>query len=458
VEVLLARREVDLFIGDGEIHNEQIEIAADLGSLPMKLPRQRRLHYAWVVLAAVSLALLVASGLRGSFGVFIQPLEAEFGWDRTSLSFVASLSLFLYGAMGPLVGRLADRWGPRGVLAGAALLLGMGTLGTAGVQSLWQLYLTAGIITATGAGGAALSVAASTAARWFDARRGLVLGIAGAGVAAGQLLVVPLVMTLTLHWGWRWAFVVLGVAFLILVLPLTLALVRNDPSEMGLAPYGAVAPSAQLPETETPVQRTGIRQAIRTAPFWLLAGSFWVCGYTTSGLVLTHLIPHATGHGFHAAEAAQALGVMGALNIVGTIGSGWICDRFGAKLPLAGYYLLRGISLLFLPYLGTLPGLFGFAAIYGLNYISTVPATTALTARIYGRYSVGELSGWIFFSHQVGAAFGSAVGGRLYDQFHNYTLAFHSAAFLAFVAVALVLLIRDRPAAAASPVPSMAGM
>lgn len=300
-----------------------------------------------------------------------------------------------------------------------------------------------------------MSVAASLAARWFDARRGLVLGIAGAGMAAGQLLVVPALMAITQAAGWRTGFMEAGIGFLVLALPLTVMLIRNDPREMGLAPYGAAAGTAGGGSADPAggaraaraAQRTGIVEAARSRPFWLLAGSFWVCGYTTSGLVLTHLIPHATEHGFHAAQAAQALGVMGALNIVGTVASGWGCDRFGARIPLAGYYLLRGASLIFLPYVGTVPGLFAFAAIFGLNYISTVPATTALTAKLYGRYSVGELSGWIFFSHQIGAAVGSIAGGFLYERFGDYTLAFHSAAALAFAAAAMVLVIRERPPA-----------
>lgn len=417
---------------------------------------RNRIHYAWVVLAAATLVLLAASGMRSSFGVFIKPMEAEFGWDRVSLSVVASLSLLLYGAAGPVVGRLADRWGPRGVLAGATALLGAGALATAQVGALWHLYLTAGIVTALGAGGMAMSVAASLAARWFDTRRGLVLGIAGGGMAAGQLLIVPLAMALTVSWGWRLTFVVLGAGFILLILPLALGLIRNDPRDLGLAPYGAVSESSPEAARDTPAERTGFLEAAGTVPFWLLAGSFWVCGYTTSGLVLTHLIPHATEHGFHATQAAQALGLMGALNIVGTVASGWICDRFGQKGPLAGYYFLRGLSLVFLPYVETVPGLFAFAAIFGLNYISTVPATTSLTAKIYGRYSVGELSGWIFFSHQVGAAFGSAVGGYLYDQLGDYTLAFHSAAAVAFVATAMVLAIRDQPVAAGPPRPAVA--
>jgi MFS family permease len=407
--------------------------------------REGRVHYAWIVLGAITVLMLAASGVRSSFGVFIKPMEAEFGWDRTWMSAVAALSLFLYGAVGPFVGRLADRIGPRGVLSVAAVLLGVGTLGTAFVVTLWQLFLTAGFLTALGAGGVAMAVAASVAARWFDTRRGLVLGIAGGGMAAGQLLVIPLAMALTVAWGWRVTFVVLGVGFLVIVLPLALLLIRNDPRDLGLRPYGATGDGAPPTPAAMAAERTSLRQAAASAPFWLLAGSFWVCGYTTSGLILTHLIPHATEHGFHATQAAQALGVMGALNVVGTVASGWICDRFGQKVPLAGYYFLRGVSLLFLPYVGTVPGLFAFAAIFGLNYISTVPATTALTAKIYGRYSVGELSGWIFFSHQLGSSFGSLVGGYLYDRFGDYTVAFHSAALMAFVATALVLAIRERP-------------
>lgn len=271
------------------------------------------------------------------------------------------------------------------------------------------------------------------------------MGIIGGGMAAGQLLIVPLAMALTVQVGWRATFVALGVGFLLLVLPLGLVLVRNDPREMGLLPYGATAGAASASVAETVAQRTGIREALTTMPFWLLAGSFWVCGYTSFGLVLTHLIPHATEHGFHAGQAAQALGLMGAFNIVGTIASGWICDRFGHKGPLAAYYGLRGLSLLFLPYVDTTFGLFAWAIVFGLNYISTVPATTALTAKIYGRYSVGELSGWIFFSHQIGAATGALAGGYLYDRLGDYTVAFHSAALVAFAATIMVLSIREHP-------------
>jgi MFS family permease len=179
--------------------------------------------------------------------------------------------------------------------------------------------------------------------------------------------------------------------------------------------------------------------------FWLLAGTFFICGYTSNGLVLTHLVPHAAEHGFSEMHAAQALGVMGAMNILGTVLSGWICDRFGRKGPLAFYYGVRGVSLLFLLYVWNVPSLHVFAAIFGLNYISTVPPTTTLTANIFGRYSVGSLSGWIFFSHQVGAALGAAGGGWIFQATGSYAWAFISAAVLAFLAAALSLAIKEEP-------------
>jgi predicted MFS family arabinose efflux permease len=410
-----------------------------------------RIHYAWVILGATAVVLLAASGLQSAFGVFIKPMEAEFGWNRTALSLVASLSFLFNGASGPIMGRLADRWGGRVVLATSGVLLGVGALGAALIVSLWQLHATVGIVIAVGAGGASSGIAAVMASRWFDARRGLALGIAGGAMAAGQLLIVPLAMWLMLSWGWRSAFVVLGVGFLAIVLPLILTLIRDDPRDMGLEPYGAVPGVRTDSPANRSVERTTLKEAVTTASFWLLAGSFWVCGYTAVGVVLTHLIPYATEHGFHGGQAAQALGVMGAFNIVGTIASGWICDRYGQRIPLATYYGLRGLSLVFLPYVGTLAGLFAWAVVFGLNFISTVPATTALTAKIYGRYSVGELSGWIFFSHQLGSAVGALAGGYLYDRLGDYTMAFHSAALVAFAAALMVLAIRERPVSRRPP-------
>ena len=405
---------------------------------------RKPLYYGWIVLAAVVFVMLGGSGIRAVFGVFIKPIEAEFGWTRQQLSGAAALSLFVLGAVGPTVGWLADVWGPRRVMLLATAVLGVGTILASFVGHLWQMYVTAGVLMAAGAGGLGIATTATVAARWFVARRGLILGILGGAMSAGQMLVVPLSMLLISLYGWRASFLWLGVGILALTLPVILAFVRDDPADKGLKPYGAGTASGAVADT----RRVPVSEAMQVPAFWLLASTFFICGYTSNGLVLTHLVPHAAEHGFSEMQAAQALGLMGAMNIVGTVLSGWICDRFGRKGPLAFYYGVRGLSLIFLLYVWNVPSLHIFAAIFGLNYISTVPPTTTLTANIFGRLSVGALSGWIFFSHQVGSALGAWAGGAIFDATGSYSWAFLSAAVLAFLASGLSLLIKEVPISA----------
>jgi MFS family permease len=419
---------------------------------------RKGLYYGWIVLGAVVVVMLAASGIRAVFGVFIKPIEAEFGWTRAQLSGAAALSLFVLGAVGPMVGWLADVWGPRRVMLLSAIVLGAGALLTSLVGQLWQMYGSAGVLMAAGAGGLGMATSATVAARWFVARRGLILGILGGAMSAGQMLVVPLSMVLISLYGWRASFLWLGVGMLVLALPMILAFVRDDPKDKGLQPYGTGTAAGAAFGGVKDERRVPVSEAMGVPAFWLLASTFFVCGYTSNGLVLTHLVPHAAEHGFSQMHAAQALGLMGAMNIVGTVASGWICDRFGRKGPLAFYYGVRGLSLIFLLYVWNVPSLHVFAAIFGLNYISTVPPTTTLTANIFGRLSVGALSGWIYFSHQVGSALGAWAGGAIFDATGSYSWAFASAAVLAFVASGLSLLIKEVPISARpSPRPAPAG-
>ena len=407
---------------------------------------QNRIHYAWVVLGALVVVMIAASGLRSVFGVFIKPMEAEFGWSRTSLSVAAALSLLLVGAVAPFTGRLADLWGGRAVVTTSVAVIGVGTLASAFVTQLWHVYIASGVLMALGAGGAGLTTAVPVAARWFDKQRGLVIGIAGAAMSAGQLVVVPLAMWLTLRLGWRQSYLWLGAALFALILPLAFALLKNDPKDKGLEPYGANPFKRSTgPASGRAEARVSVTEAMQFPAFWLLSGSYFVCGYTSGGLVGTHLIPHTVEHGFSEMAGAQALGMTGAVSILGTIAAGWICDRFGRKGPLAWYYFIRGLSLLFLTVVWNVPSLFLFAVVFGLNYFSTVPPTTTLTANIFGRHSVGELSGWIFFSHQVGSAVAAIIGGWLFDLTGSYFWAFVSAAFLAFIAAGLSLMVREEP-------------
>jgi MFS family permease len=407
----------------------------------------RHLHPAWVVLGAVTICLLASTGLRATFAVYIKPMESEMGWSRGALSVAAAISLLLLGASGPFAGRLADRWGPRRVIAVSLALLGVGGVAMAFVHTLWQLYLAAGVVMAVGAGGAALSTGSAVVARWFRTHRGTAIGFAAGGMSAGQLIVIPLASWLVLAYGWRASAMWLGLGLLAVVLPLAAWLVRNTPEERGLRPYGAVgmALTAAQAQAEQQAGRVSVTEAAQTLPFWLLMGTFFVCGYTSVGMIGTHFIPHALEHNFTAMQASAALGVMGAMNIVGTVGSGWLCDRVGRRVPLAIFYFVRGLSLIFLLYVWNVPSLHFWAALFGLNYISTVPPTTTLTANIYGRFSVGELSGWIFFSHQVGAAIAAALAGWVYELTGSYGSAFVSAALMAFLAAGMSLMIREEP-------------
>lgn len=406
-----------------------------------------RIHYAWIVLGILVVIMITAGGLRASFGVFIKPMEAELGWSRTSLSIAAALSLLVYGSVAPFAGRASDLWGARAVFTLSLGLLALGALASAFVTKLWHLYVASGVLMALGAGGGTLTPAIPLIARWFDRHRGLAMGIAGAAMSAGQLVVIPLATWLTLTVGWRQSYVWLGLGLLVLILPLGATFLRNDPRDKRLEPYGAT-PAARGPGGSDSSRdgRISITEAAHVPAFWLLVASYFICGYTSGGLVGTHLIPHAVEHGFTEMDAAQALGVMGATSILGTIASGWICDRFGRKGPLAWYYLVRGLSLLFLLVVWDVPSLDLFAAILGLNWFSTVPPTTTLTANIFGRNSVGELSGWIFLAHQAGAALAASIGGFIHDATGSYVWAFVSAALLAFVAAGLTLAIREEPA------------
>ncbi len=390
--------------------------------------------------------MLAATGVRAVFGIYIKPMEAEMGWTRGGLSGAAALSLLLLGAVGPWAGRIADRWGTRRLIIGSLVILGIGTILMGQSTSLWQIYVTAGVFMAVGAGGLGMATGSVVATRWFEVNRGMAIGLTAGGMSAGQLLIIPLATLLTTTQSWRVSTTWLGVGLFVLILPVALLLVWNDPADRGVRPYGAGAPTpvGAQPAMARDAVRVSVVEAARAPQFWLLLATYFVCGYTTGGLVLTHFMPHALEHNFTSFQASTALGIMGMMNVVGTIGSGWLCDRLGRRGPLAIYYFVRGLSLIFLLYVWNVPSLHVWAAIFGLNFISTVPPTTALTANIFGRYSVGELSGWIFFSHQVGAAIAAALAGWIYEWYGSYAPAFVSAGILAFVAAGLTLLIRER--------------
>lgn len=402
-----------------------------------------RFHYAWIVVVITFLVLLFAAGVRTLPTVLIKPLEGEFGWDRGSISFAVAISLFAYGFGGPLSGTLVDRFGPKRVMLGGLALTALGLTPLLWLTEIWQFHILWGVVVGVGTGAIANVLGATIANRWFNVHRGIVLGLMGASAAAGQLLFLPSMIALTTDSGWRTAIGVMAAGVAALLIPVVV-LMRDRPQDIGAQPVGGES-AAVLAAAGDQSAGTPLSEAIKTADFWLLAGSFFVCGYTTNGLISTHLLPHTVEHGFVEVEAAGAIGLMGAMNIVGTLASGWLTDRYDNRKLLATYYTLRAFSLVALPFIIEMRGLLLFAIIYGLDWVATVPPTVNLTARRFGRASLGTLYGWIFCSHMIGAGIAAQAGGLFRDWLGDYHLIFLSAAVLGFIASALSMRIRVQP-------------
>ncbi|MFL6027459.1 MAG: MFS transporter [Friedmanniella sp.] len=408
------------------------------------------MHPAWWV-AVVAFALLGAAGFRAAPGVLMVPLEEEFGWSRTLMSGAVSVNLVLYGLMAPFAAALMDRFGIRLVTSAALVLVAAGSGLTVFVQHGWQLILTWGLLIGLGTGSMALVFAATIANRWFVARRGLVMGILTAAGATGQLVFLPVMALLVETSSWRAASLVVTVASLAVV-PLVLWVLRDYPADRGVRPYGAPVdvPDPPLPDPAGAVRRTlsALARASRTRTFWALAGGFAICGATTNGLVGTHFVPSAHDHGMPETTAAGLLALVGIFDIVGTITSGALTDRVDPRILLVAYYVFRGLGLLVLPWLLTAsvhPSMLVFVIVYGLDWVATVPPTAALCRRAFGSDST-IVFGWVFASHQVGAAVASSVAGIIRDTTGQYTLAWFGAAGLCAVAAAVSFGIRRPPA------------
>jgi MFS family permease len=396
-------------------------------------------HYAWTILAVTFACLFVASALRSVPGIIMLSLEHEFHWSRETISGAVSINLLLFGLAGPFSGRLMDLYGTKAITLIMITLVTLGAGGSIFMQEPWQLYLCWGVVIGAGSGGTSIVMGSAVVNRWFQQRRGLALGILGAAFSSGQLIFTPLIMNLNIHMGWRAATLFLTLLLGLVVLPLVMIFMADDPVLKGIQPYGA----SDVAVSVTPPDPKPMRLAMVNSQFWLLAFSFGICGFTTSGLLQTHLISHGIEHGFPEMTMGVSLGIMGATDMIGTVLSGWLCDRFGKRWPLAIYYTLRGVSLMLLPYVESTGQLMAFSVVYGLNWLSTVPATSALTADLFGKQNVGVVFGWICFAHQVGAALASYGAGYLHHLAGNYTMAFITSGLFALVATGLVVNIRD---------------
>jgi sugar phosphate permease len=390
------------------------------------------MHYAWIMAGVTFLVLLVTAGVRATPSVLFVPLEAEFGWSRAAISAAVAINIALFGLIGPFAASLIDRWGLRRTVSAALLVLSGSVALSARMTAQWQLTLLWGVMAGACTGFTAMVLAAIVANRWFDQRRGLVVGALSAANATGQLLFLPLFATLIGRYGWRTSVLAISLAS-ILVCGVAALLMRDRPESVGLKAYGwneySVGP-AQRPMR--PLE--ALRWASKRPAFWLLAGSFFVCGASTNGLIGTHLIPACHDYGIPEIRAAGLLAAMGIFDILGTTASGWLTDRFPARYLLFTYYALRGLSLLFLPATLAQGGnaLAWFAIFYGLDWIATVPPTVRLTADCFGRENTGVVYGWIGAAHQLGASLAAMGAGAIRTEYGAYQGAFWISGALCF--------------------------
>jgi sugar phosphate permease len=425
---------------------------------------RRGLHYGWVVVGVTFLTMLVTAGTVGAPGVLMVPLQREFGWENAEISSALGIRFVLFGLMAPFAAALINRFGMRRITLSASLIIATALLLSLSMTRLWQLILLWGVVLGAGTGLTALVLGVTVATRWFSVRRGLVIGLLTASSATGQLVFLPLLAAFTERLGWRAAVATICAA-LALVAVAVLALMRDRPADVGLKAFGqadderfgslaAAAPAAPSLWTAW----VALRDASRTGVFWILFGTFFICGLSTNGLIQTHFIPLCADFGLPAVGAASVLAAMGMFDIVGTIGSGWLSDRYDSRWLLAWYYGLRGLSLMYLPFTDfTFYGLSLFAMFYGLDWIATVPPTVKLTVARFGRERANLVFGWVFAGHQLGAATAAVGAGLSRTVLSSYLPAFFVAGFMCLIATMLVLTLK-RPggdqasASAAAPV------
>ena len=418
-------------------------------------PTSRKIHYGWFAAGVAFLTLLAAAGARATPGVIMLPFGNEFQWSRAKVSAIVSVNIFLFGLIGPFAAALYQRFGLRKTMMAGLALLSVGYGSSMFATQYWQFLLLWGFVVGAGSGLAATVLGAAVATRWFTERRGLVMGLLTASTATGQMVFLPALATVVTQHGWRAAPLVVAGATA-LVIPVVAWFMRDDPRDVGLRPYGETGPVTAAPAASNinPARRAVqvLGEAMHVRDFWLLAGSFFVCGASTNGLIGTHLIPAAFDCGIPEVRTASLLAAMGLFDLVGTTASGWLSDRFNCRYLLFMYYGLRGLSLMALPtaLLGPTAGLGLFALFYGLDWIATVPPTLRLTGEVFGREKASIVFGWIAASHQIGAAFATYGAGRLRTDFGSYTPAFMAAGALCVIAALIVLPIaRVRAPAAA---------
>jgi len=393
--------------------------------------------YGYIVVLAAFFIMVIVSGLLYSFGVFLKPLSAEFGWTRAMTAGAHSMTVFVTGLLYMVTGRLNDRFGPRIVTTACGFFLGLGCLLMSQLSALWQLYLFWGVIVAMGLSGGFVPMT-STVARWFAKRRGLMTGIVGAGVGTGTMIVPPVTSWLISGYGWRTAFIVIGIIAL-LSLILAAQFLKRDPSRIGQLPYGEneVKPENLISEA----RGASFREAIHTKQFQMIWAIYFLLG-TCVHTIMVHIVPHATDLGISAMIAANILAVVGGLSIVGRVGMGIISDRVGRKLSLVIGFILLVVALLWLPLARELWMLYLFAIIFGFSYGGLITLESPVVAELFGLRAHGVILGALVFGATTGGAIGPILAGHIFDIANSYYLAFMACAGLSITGLIVASLLK----------------
>jgi MFS family permease len=399
-------------------------------------------HYAWIALIVMFLVTLGTVGVRAAPGVMIVPLEHSFGWSVATISAAVSINILLMGALGPFVTGLMETIGIRRTLLLAMAVLAAATGLSVFMTAPWEMFLTWGVLVGVGTGAGSVGVAAAMANRWFVARRGLAMGLMTSAGAGGQLVFLPVLAALSQRYGWQ--SVALAVTLVVAaMIPVVLVLLPESPGSIGLGPYGLAAEPAAEPRAHDPftVAIHALRRGTRSLDFWLLALTFGVCGFSTNGLVATHLIAYCVDHGINEVTGASVLAALGVFNMT---------DRVNPRVLLFWYYGLRGLSLAILPFTNfNVISLSAFAVFYGLDWVATVPPTFALTTEVFGRKDAPVIMSWVAAAHQIGGAMAAFGAGEVRSLTGSYLVAFISSGLACLLAAVLVLRItRTQPVGA----------
>lgn len=404
---------------------------------------KRTFHYAWIIVFVTFLTFLAVQGVRLSFGAFVEPWETDFSMDRGTISLISTLSFIIYGLSQPLIGRLVDKLGARLILSFSTFLVGISIFLTSFVNHPWQLFFLYGIMVSLGVGGASNVAATVVVTNWFNEKRGLAFGIMEAGFGAGQMLLVPGSLML-IHWlNWKMTVVILGAFLVLIVFPIVLLFLRNHPKEKGLVPIGGEIVEEDTVEKKALSTNSSIWSVFLKREFWFLILPFAICGFTTTGLMDTHLIPFSHDHGFSTSVTSAAVSILAGFNIIGILLSGVVADRWSSRKMLFLLYGMRAISICILLYSHNSALLLIFAVLFGLVDFATVAPTQLLATQYFKEYSIGFILGWLFLSHQIGSALGAYLPGLFYNETGSYNISFYLSIMILAGAAILNLLLPE---------------